>query len=98
MMVIMKIDEKTVKHLAALGSLTLGEDEIRSLTKDLEQIVGHLGELEKLDTTGVEPTYRVTDLSNVWREDTIEPQVPREQLLALAPQQKNNAVKVPKVL
>jgi Asp-tRNA(Asn)/Glu-tRNA(Gln) amidotransferase C subunit len=32
------------------------------------------------------------------REDVVAPQIPREKLLALAPDMKNNQVKVPKVL
>jgi aspartyl-tRNA(Asn)/glutamyl-tRNA(Gln) amidotransferase subunit C len=94
----MKIDEKMVRRLAELSCIALGENEVAVLAKDLAQIVGSLGELEELDTAGVEPTYQVTGLSNVWREDVVEPQIPREQLLALAPEQKDNAVKVPKVL
>jgi aspartyl/glutamyl-tRNA(Asn/Gln) amidotransferase C subunit len=46
----------------------------------------------------VEPTFQLTGLSNVWRADEITPQLPREKLLALAPEMRDNQVKVPKVL
>lgn len=88
-----------VLHLAQLSSLQLADDEIDSLQTDLGNILGYVEQLSELDTTGVEPTYQVTDLENVWRDDAvIDDDVTREQLLALAPEQYLNQVKVPKVL
>lgn len=88
-----------VLHLAQLSSLQLADDEIDSLQTDLGNILGYVEQLSELDTTGVEPTYQVTDLENVWRDDTVtHDDVTREQLLALAPEQHLNQVKVPKVL
>jgi len=47
----------------------------------------------------VEPTYQVTGLQNIWRDDEIiDSSVSRRQLLALAAEQSDNCVKVPKVL
>ncbi|MDR3125472.1 MAG: Asp-tRNA(Asn)/Glu-tRNA(Gln) amidotransferase subunit GatC [Candidatus Nomurabacteria bacterium] len=94
----MKINQKTAKYLASLSNITLSEADLKGLTADLEQIVEYIGELGSLDTSGVEPTYQVTGLSNVWRNDEITPQLPHEKLLALAPEAKGNQVKVPKVL
>ena len=33
-------------------------------------ILGYVEQLAELDTSGVEPTYQVTALENVWRNDT----------------------------
>ncbi|MCL2451683.1 Asp-tRNA(Asn)/Glu-tRNA(Gln) amidotransferase subunit GatC [Candidatus Saccharibacteria bacterium] len=93
-----KVDRATVAYLAALSSISLSDDELAGLTIDLENIIKYIEQLGELDTTGVEPTFQLTGLSNVWRDDVIEPQLPREKLLALAPDTKNNQVKVPKVL
>lgn len=88
-----------VRHLAQLSSLHLSDDEIGNLQQDLENIVNYINHLGELDTTGVEPTYQVTGLENVWRDDVVEPQsVSREQLLQLAADATNNAIKVPQVL
>lgn len=94
----MKIDDKVARHLASLSSISLSDDEVGTLTQDLEKIVEYIGELGELDTSGVEPTYQVTGLSNVWREDEIKDQLPREELLKLSADRTENAVKVPKVL
>ena len=88
-----------VLHLAQLSSLQLASDEVDALQQDLSNIVGYIEQLGELDTTRIEPTYQVTGLSNVWRDDVVDQSgVTREQLLALATEQQNNSVKVPKVL
>ena len=94
----MKIDKTTARHLASLSKISLSDDDVDALTKDLEKIVEYIGELGELDTSGVEPTYQVTGLSNIWREDEIADQLPREKLLKLSADRTENAVKVPKVL
>ncbi|HMS92868.1 MAG TPA: Asp-tRNA(Asn)/Glu-tRNA(Gln) amidotransferase subunit GatC [Candidatus Saccharibacteria bacterium] len=94
-----QISRDDVLHLAQLSSLQLADDEVDSLQQDIGNILGYIEQLSELDTTGVEPTYQVTGLTNVWRDDVVDQSgVSREQLLALAPEQQNNSVKVPKVL
>ena len=88
-----------VLHLAQLSSLQLADDEIDSLQADMVNILGYVEQLSELDTAGVEPTYQVTDLQNVWRDDVIiDDGVTREQLIELAPENHLNQVKVPKIL
>lgn len=87
-----------VRHLAALSEINLTDDELTSLTTDIDKIVDYINQLDKLDTENVKPTFQLTGLNNVWREDKIEPQIEREKLLALAPASEDNQVKVPKVL
>ena len=94
----MSVSKSDVAHLATLSSISLGDAEIEALTNDLENIIGYIEQLQELDTSGVEPTYQLTGLSNVWREDEIKPQLSREKFLALAPESLSNQVKVPKVL
>ena len=94
-----QISRDDVQHLAQLSSLQLADDETDSLQMDIENILGYVEQLSQLDTTGVEPTYQVTGLTNVWRDDTvIDYGVARETLLALAPEKTIDSVKVPKVL
>ena len=87
-----------MRHLAALSEIQLSDSELGSLTTDIDNIVGYINQLDELDTDQVEPTFQLTGLQNVWRDDKIEPQLSREKLLNLAPDTENNQVKVPKVL
>lgn len=94
-----QISRDDVLHLAQLSSLELNDTEIDGLQTDIGNILGYVNQLGKLDTQGVEPTYQVTDLESVWRDDTIiDYGISREELLALAPESDDNQVKVPKVL
>ncbi len=95
----MSITKEDVLHLAELSRLSISEEEIEPLMKDLDSIVSYISQLNELDTEGVEPTYQCFDMQNVWREDEIqEMEAKREDLLALAAETEDNQVKVPKVL
>lgn len=93
------ITNDDVRHLAQLSSLQMSDAEAELLRVGIEKIINYINKLDKLDTDGVEPTYQVTGLQNVWRDDEIiDSSVSRQQLLALAAEQSDNCVKVPKVL
>ena len=92
------ISTSDIQHLASLSSLALADDEVDGLRQDLENIIGYIEQLGELDTSGVEPTYQVTGLENVWREDEVQSGISAEKLLKLAPEKQNNQVKVPQVL
>lgn len=88
-----------VLNLAQLSNIQLSSEEAAALTADIENILTYIDMLGELDTTGVEPTYQVNDLKNVFREDVVnQGSVTREELLAIAPESLDNQVKVPKVL
>jgi aspartyl-tRNA(Asn)/glutamyl-tRNA(Gln) amidotransferase subunit C len=93
------ISRDDVVHLAQLSNLQLADGEIEALQTDMMNILQYVQQLSELDTSGVEPTYQVTDLENVYREDVVvRASADREVLLRLAPDQANDQIKVPKVL
>jgi len=94
-----QISDSDVQHLAQLSNLQLADDEVTSLRTDLENIIGYIQQLDELDTSGVEPTYQVTDLQNVWRNDAVDNYgIEKAALLQLAPATEADQIKVPKVL
>lgn len=95
----MKITREDILHLADLSDISLPENEIDGLKSDLENIIGYISELNELNTDGVEPTYQVFEMENVWRDDEIKPQeATREELLSLTTESAQDQIKVPKVL
>lgn len=99
MLFMAKISRDDVQYLAQLSSLELNDSEIDKLQIDIGNILGYVEQLGELDTSGVEPTYQVTGLENVWRDDEIiDYNVSREELLSRAPEAADNQIKVPKVL
>lgn len=94
-----QISRDDVHKLAQLSSLQLDDAEADALGIDIENILGYVEQLSELDTTGVEPTYQVTGLQNVWREDVVDTyNLDSETLLSLAPEVEAGQIKVPKVL
>ena len=95
----MEITREEIEHLATLSNFSLSDEEKDSLRTDLQNIIKYISQLDELDTEGVEPTYQVFEMENVWRPDEIMAQdADREALLKLAPASEQNQIKVPKVL
>ena len=95
----MEVNQDTISHLAELSNFALTGDESTRLVADIKEIVNYISQLDELDTSGVEPTYQVIEMENVWRSDEILPQeADREALLGLAKEVKDYQIKVPKVL
>ena len=94
----MSVSLEDVRHLAELSQIRLSKAELTSLAGDIDRIVGYIDQLDELDTAGVEPTFQLTGLENVWRTDEVKPQLERRELLQLAPVSEDGQVKVPKVL
>lgn len=95
----MKITSEEIKHLASLSDISLSEEETSSLEGDLAHIIDYISTLDELDTTGVDPTYQVFEMKNVFRTDELEKNpVPRDALLSLTREEKDHQIKVKKVL
>ena len=94
-----QISSDDVRHLAQLSSLQLSDDEVNHLRGDLSNILEYIEQLSELNTTNIAPTYQVTGLENVWRDDVVtEDGTNREELLQLAPATHDHQIKVPKVI
>lgn len=95
----MEVDSESIRHLASLSDFALSDAEIKSLGEDLQNIIKYISQLDELDVKDVEPTYQVFEMENVWREDEIvEQDAEREALLAMTREEKDNQIKIPKVL
>jgi len=64
----------------------------------LGRILDYFEQLSELDITGVAPTTRAIDVSNVTRADNLQPYPDREAILQSAPEQEGDYFKVPKIL
>lgn len=95
----MEVNQETIAHLAELSNFALTEAESTRLRSDIGEIVNYISQLDQLDTSGIEPTYQVIEMENVWREDEILPQdADCDALLALTKEVKDHQIVVPKVL
>jgi aspartyl-tRNA(Asn)/glutamyl-tRNA(Gln) amidotransferase subunit C len=87
-----------VRHVAMLARLAMDDEQLRRLAAQLESILGYVAKISEVDVTGVEPTAHALPLSNVLREDVVEPSLPLEKVLLNAPETDGPFFKVPKVI
>jgi aspartyl-tRNA(Asn)/glutamyl-tRNA(Gln) amidotransferase subunit C len=91
----MKMD---IEKVARLARLELSEDEKVTFGNQLEQILTYMEQLNRLDTTGVEPTSHAIPVHNVFREDEVKPSFAQEEVLAIAPDEGEGHFKVPRII
>jgi aspartyl-tRNA(Asn)/glutamyl-tRNA(Gln) amidotransferase subunit C len=92
------VEPGDLARVAALARLALSEDEIASMSRDLEQMLEYVATLDRLDTDGVTPTAHGFELATPLRPDQpVEPLDP-ELAVANAPEREGTAFLVPKVL
>lgn len=91
------IDKETLEKVSRIARIGLSDKESKELRKDLDSIMDHFREIQKLDT-GRETTY-VTKERNTFREDgRPEKCSSLEDILRNVPEMDGKHVKVPKNL
>lgn len=94
-----KLSRDQVLKLAHLSRLKLTEEEIERLRTELSEILSYVEMLDKIDTSGLKPTYQVTGLKNVMRSDeVVDYQAKPKTLLAGAPAVEKNQFKVNRII
>ena len=93
-----EIDEQQVRQVAHLSRIRLSDAEVSRLGSELSVILDYMGQLNQLDTDGVEPTAHPLPIRNVFRQDEPHPSIDPEDALANAPQRQGTFFRVPKVL
>ncbi len=91
----MKMD---IEKVARLARLELSEEERETFGNQLEQILTYMEQLNRLDTSGVEPTSHAIPIYNVFREDEVKSSIAQEEVLAIAPDEEEGHFKVPRII
>lgn len=94
----MKIEREAVLHIAKLARVELSDAEVETFSGQLTEIIGHFDVLAAVDTEGVEPTTQALPLTNVMAADVSRPSLPRDEVLALAPNTEDGYLRVRAVL
>jgi len=93
-----RITRQDVAHVARLARLALTEAEVEALTHELGAILDHAAEVSALQTADVPPTAHPLPLVNVLRPDEARPGLPRDEVLAEAPEAEDGRFRVPRIL
>ncbi|MCX6135011.1 MAG: Asp-tRNA(Asn)/Glu-tRNA(Gln) amidotransferase subunit GatC [Ignavibacteriales bacterium] len=94
----MSVTLKDVDHIAKLARLEFTDEEKATFTHQLNSILAYVEQLNKLDTTNVEPLAHVIELEDAFRVDVVRPGVSQEDALKNAPAKNEKFFKVPKVI
>jgi aspartyl-tRNA(Asn)/glutamyl-tRNA(Gln) amidotransferase subunit C len=89
------LDRDQVLHVARLARLELSEEEVGRMAAELSKVLDHIEKIGELDLEGVPPTSHVVDVVNALRADEPEPSLPREVILAAAPEPLHDGFGVP---
>ena len=89
------LDRDQVLHVARLARLELSDAEVGRMSVELSKVLDHIEKIGELDLEGVPPTSHVVDVVNAFRADEPTPSLPREVILAAAPEPLNDGFGVP---
>ncbi|MBP9761137.1 MAG: Asp-tRNA(Asn)/Glu-tRNA(Gln) amidotransferase subunit GatC [Candidatus Magasanikbacteria bacterium] len=95
----MKLTVQEVEHIANLARLSLSPEEKEQYAEQLSAIFDYVDLLQEVDTSGVEASEGVSQLTDIVREDTVietEEEI-RKKLIAAFPKRMGNLLKVPGV-
>ena len=94
----MSIDKNTVKHISKLARISLDDEKIDSLSKDLSSIIKFIEKLNELKTDETKPLTSIINSSLKLRKDEIKDGKIRDQILKNSPEKNEEFFVVPKVI
>lgn len=94
----MSVTSQDVAYIADLAKLRFSDEEMVTMTSELNSILHYIDKLNEVDTEGVLPLSSIHDQVNVLREDVELPALPSGAVLQNAPDRQDRFFKVPKVI
>jgi aspartyl-tRNA(Asn)/glutamyl-tRNA(Gln) amidotransferase subunit C len=94
----MSLSAEQVRWVASLARLELTNAELEAMTSQLSRIVDYVGQLQELNTDGIEPLAHALEIANVFRADEPQPSLSTDAALANAPRRCGDFYAVPAVL
>jgi aspartyl-tRNA(Asn)/glutamyl-tRNA(Gln) amidotransferase subunit C len=91
----MKVDRDLLEHVAEVARLKLKEHEIDIFLPQLKEILETFSELDKVDVTGVKPSFQPVELKNAMREDIPKECLSQKQALSNSSGNKDGYFKGP---
>jgi aspartyl-tRNA(Asn)/glutamyl-tRNA(Gln) amidotransferase subunit C len=92
------LNRDEVARLAMLARIDLSQDELQTLSGQLEQIVDSVAKVGEVAADDVPPMSHPLPLTNVTRADEVRPSLPVEDILAGAPAAQQQRFLVPRIL
>lgn len=93
-----KLSADDVRHIALLARIGMTDEDVENMRHDLSNIMDQFEALTHVDTEGVEPTGHSVDITSVMRDDVSRPSLPKEDVLANAPNRQDDRIRVKAVM
>ncbi|MDO8499395.1 MAG: Asp-tRNA(Asn)/Glu-tRNA(Gln) amidotransferase subunit GatC [bacterium] len=93
----MSLSIAEVRKIAHLARISLTEAEEKRHAATISAVLDYMKILNEVDTAGVEPTFQVTGLEDVLREDKVHESKIKNELVAAFPEKSGSLNVVPAV-
>ena len=94
----MSVNKDTVRKIAHLARIAEPEERLEPLAGELSTIVDWVEILSEVDTKDVPPMTSTVDIKLPWRDDVVNDGGYAEEIVANAPDARDQLFTVPKVL
>ena len=94
----MEFDKNSTIKLAKLARLSVNDNQLNSLEKDLKSILKFIDQLKEINTEDIDPTSNSLDQKLILRDDIVENTLSNEDLLKNVPESELGFFVVPKVI
>ena len=94
----MSLSETDVKRIAWLARIDISDAEARAMQAQLNDIFDLIGQMQKVDTEGIEPMSHAQNVTLRLRDDAVTERDQRDLYQAVAPQVEAGLYLVPKVI
>ena len=94
----MEFDKKSLLKLGKLARISISDDKLNNLSKDLNSILEFVDQLKEIKTDQVDPTSNSLNQKLEVRDDKVDNQNSTEDVLDNAPEKEMDFFVVPKVI
>ena len=94
----MEFDKKSLLKLGKLARISISDDKLNNLSKDLNSILEFVDQLKEIKTDQVDPTSNSLNQKLEVRDDKVDTKNSVEDVLENAPEKEMNFFVVPKVI
>ena len=94
----MEFDKKSLLKLGKLARISISDDKLNNLSKDLNSILEFVDQLKEIKTDQVDPTSNSLNQKLEIRDDEVDTKNSAEDILENAPEKEMDFFVVPKVI
>ena len=92
------ISREEVAHLARLSRLAVTEQELDRFAGQLDVILQSVARIGDVAAEDIPPTSHAVPLTNIYRDDVVQPSLTQEEALSGAPDSAEGRFRVPRIL